>query len=169
MRRSSATAKHPRRSRAVRFAKLRSCRQGFTILELLLVLMMMALATALVLPNLNPALQGTRREAALKKTVAALDDVRRRAVTSGRILTVTMDEEGKNRLLVAGGGEEEDSFEAIDIPDGAEIVELVPDEARYYPQGHSSGLVLTVKTGRERLHRIEVGSFTGLARIEDGG
>lgn len=132
-------------------------------------LLVMALATALVLPNLNPALEATRREAALKKTVAALDDLRRRAVTSGRILTVTMDEEGENRLLVAGEGEEEGTLGDIDIPDGAEVVELVPDVARYFPQGHSSGLVLTVKTGGERLHRIEVGSFTGLARIEDGG
>ena len=110
-------------------------------------LLLISLSTALVLPNLKPALQGTLSEAALKRTVAALDDLRRRAVSSGRILTVTMDTEGGNRLLVSGEGEGEDSYEPLDIPEGAVIVELVPESARYYPQGHSSGLVMKVRTG----------------------
>jgi hypothetical protein len=130
---------------------------------MLLVLLLISLAGALVYPNLQPHLQRTRSEAALRKITATLDDLRRRAVAGGKVLVLTFEEEGGDLLLREEGSGEEP--EALPVPEGLEIVSMSPALLRYFPQGHSSGAVL--KTGERRgvSYRIEVGSFTGLARV----
>ena len=146
----------------------RSSRGGFTLLEMILVLMLISLAGALVYPNLQPHLQRTRREAALRKITATLDDVRRRSVASGKILVLTFDEEGGGLLLRREGSGE--GPEALPVPEGEEIASMIPPLLMYFPQGHSSGAVLKTEGSRGVSYRIEVGSFTGLARVarDDG-
>jgi len=130
--------------------------------------MVIALAGAMIFPDLNPALRKTRDEAALRRTVATLDDFRRRAVSRGRTLTVSRGRMvGKLRVRVPGKDGDEEIEEPL--PEGVEAVSLEPEECRYFPQGHSSGLILTVRTESGKLTRIEVGSFTGLARVADEG
>jgi general secretion pathway protein H len=141
----------------------RLSRGGFTLLELLLVLLLISLASALVYPNLQPHLQRTRREAALRKITATLDDLRRRAVASGKVLVLTFDEERGDLLLREEGSGKEP--EALSVPEGEKIASMSPALLRYFPQGHSSGAVLMTDEGRGVSYRIEVGSFTGLARV----
>ena len=141
--------------------------RGFTLLELLLVLAVIALAGVIVFPDLNPALRRTRDEAALRRTVTLLDDLRRRAVATGDTLVVTAGREGRSLLVSSPGGEDQTLEE--ELPRGVEVLKFEPRETRYFPQGHASGLTLAVKTGSGREATIEVGSFTGLARIADGG
>ena len=111
---------------------------GFTLLELLLVLMVIALAGVMIFPDLNPALSRTRDEAALRRTVGTLDDFRRRAVSGGRTLTLSHGKTGRS-LLVSVAGKEGDEELEEPLPEGVEAVSLEPEKCRYFPQGHSSG------------------------------
>jgi len=137
-------------------------RGGFTLLEVLLVLMLISLAGVLVYPNLQPQLQRTRREAALRKMSASLDDLRRRAVVSGEVLVLAYDED---EGLLLSGKESEGEPETMEVPEETRILSMEPALLMYFPQGHSSGAVLEVGQSPGRFTRIEVGSFTGLARI----
>jgi hypothetical protein len=130
--------------------------------------MVIALAGVMIFPDLNPALRKTRDEAALRRTVATLDDLRRRAVSRGKTLTLSRGRTGGYLLLRVPGKDGDEELEEP-LPEGVEAVSLEPEECRYFPQGHSSGLILTIRTGDGRLTRIEVGSFTGLARVADDG
>jgi len=144
-------------------ARVARARGGFTLLELLMVLMLISLAGALVYPNLRPHLERTSREAALRKMSATLDDLRRQAVTDGRVLVLLFDEKEGGLLL----GEESSQAEprGFEVPEGLEVYSMDPGLLYYFPQGHSSGAVLTTGDDPDRLVRIEVGSFTGLSRV----
>jgi general secretion pathway protein H len=146
-----------------------SPRAGFTFVEIILVLAVIAIAGALAAPAIGPALQAVRGEAAARRTASFLDDVRRRAVLERRTLSVRCDPQ-EERLLVSGepakeeaAGEEAVSFR---IPEEADLVSCSPEEARYFPQGYATGLELLLRDRSERQYRVAVGSFTGLARAE---
>jgi prepilin-type N-terminal cleavage/methylation domain-containing protein len=149
--------------------------RGFTLVEAVLVLLLLSLASALVYPNLQPRLARMRREAGLRQLAATLDDLRRQAVTGGKVLALTYDAES-GRLLVAEGereadteadteGETEGETEALALPETTTIFSMEPSQLYYFPQGHSSGAFLVVGEEESRSVRVEVGSFTGLARI----
>ena len=167
MERSSASAPFPRAILNSSPIPALTGREGFTLLELLLVLMVVALAGVFVFPNLDPALQRVKSDGALKRTTSFLDDTRRRSVASGKTLIVTLEGEEERRITVREAGTTEGTVAEMPGPDGAEFLELEPGEGRCFPQGHASGFHLTVGTaGGERV-RIDIGSFTGLARIVD--
>jgi prepilin-type N-terminal cleavage/methylation domain-containing protein len=139
-------------------------KSGFTLIEMSLVLLLLSFTVLLVLPRMQPLLQSTRKEASMRRIAGFLDGVRTRAVSTGRTLTLTRDEE-ENRLVVRDGREGEGSVDFIEVPGAVGSFTLEPKVVRYFPQGHSSGLVMTFLDEEQRLSRIEVGSFTGLSRI----
>ncbi len=130
-------------------------------------MVVVALAGILIFPDLGPALQRLKSDGALKRTASFLDDTRRRSVATGKILVVTLEGEEERRIAVREEGAAEGTVAEMPGPDGAAFLELDPGEGRYFPQGHSSGFQLTLGTVREERVRIEIGSFTGLARIVD--
>ena len=99
----------------------------------------------------------------MRRIVGFLDGVRTRAVSTGKTLNLTRDGES-NRLVVREGDDVEGSIDSIVVPDGAGRFTLEPPAVLFFAQGHSSGLTLTFFDEEERISRIEVGSFTGLAR-----
>lgn len=140
---------------------------GFTLLELVLVLFVFALAGLLVYPDLQPLMQRTSTEADLRRVVSFLDDVRSRAVAGGRILKVVHDDEGHRLVALVRGGEE--TIVHRRLPENLRLLGMKPEELLYFPQGNASGGVLTfaAEDGDSR-SRIEIGSFTGLSRTVEG-
>ena len=126
-------------------------------------LLLISLAGALVYPNLRPHLERTNREAALRKVSATLDELRRQAVTDGRVLVLHFDEE-EGVLLLGEEGSQGEPHPLI-VPDGMRVYSMDPALLYYFPQGHSSGAVLETGDDPDRPVRIEVGSFTGLSRV----
>ncbi len=138
---------------------------GFTLIEILMVLLVMSLAGFLIYPNLRPALTRVRGEAAVRKVASFLDTVRSEAVLRGEPLVLRRDIEG--RRLVARSVREGEEFSAsLQLPESAEIVSFQPEEVRYYPQGYSSGLTVKIRDRGQREYRIAVGTFTALARVK---
>ncbi len=135
---------------------------GFTLIEIVLVLVLLAVAGVLAVPAIQPALDSVRAEAAVRRAASFLDDARRRAVLERRVLVVhCRPDEGRLVLLGAASGER-----PFQMPPAVAIVSCRPEEVRYFPQGSATGmtLVLRDKGGRER--RLGVGAFTGLSRID---
>jgi len=147
---------------------------GFTLLELLLVLFVLSLAGVIVFPSLQPLLSRAGVESTARKAASFLDDVRRQAVQSGRVFEVRFDDEG-GRLVArpegasdgAGDGEVVAGERAFPGLPGESSLE--PETVRYYPHGSSSGGVLTFRRGETEMFRVVIGSFTGLARLEEAG
>ena len=137
---------------------------GFTLIEMSLVLLLLSFAVLLVLPRMQPLLQSTRKEASMRRIAGFLDGVRTRAVSTGKTLTLTRDEDD-NSLVVREGKGDEGRVDSIEVPGAVGIFTLEPEVVRYFAQGHSSGLVMTFLDEEEHASRIEVGSFTGLSRI----
>jgi prepilin-type N-terminal cleavage/methylation domain-containing protein len=136
-------------------------RAGFTLIEVLLVLVVLAIAGVIAYPALQPALESVRAENAARRTAAFLDDVRRRSVL-GRVQLEVACAPREGRLALRGGSGEPREFR---VPEGTTIASCRPDRVRYFPQGSSSGMVLVLRDPRGRERRVAVGAFTGLAAV----
>lgn len=135
---------------------------GFTLIEIILVLVVLAVAGVLAVPAIQPVLDSVRAEAGARRTAAFLEDVRRRAVLERRTLLVTCRAE-EGRLELEGATGEPRPFP---IPGDLVIASCEPEQVRYFPQGSATGMTLVLRDARGRERRVSVGAFTGLARIE---
>lgn len=136
-------------------------RTGFTLIEIVLVLVVIAIAGVLAYPALQPALESARAEGATRRTAAFLDDVRRRSVLGRATLDVRcLVDEGRLDVLGAKEGPRE-----FRVPEEVVLVSCRPERVSYYPQGSSTGLELLLRDRRGQERVIAVGAFTGLAAI----
>ncbi len=136
---------------------------GFTLIELVLVLVLLAVAGVMAAPAIQPALDSVRAESAVRRTASFLDDVRRRAVLERKILVVNCLPEDE-RLVLLGSAAGEQVFS---VPEALEIVSCRPEELRYFPQGSASGTTLLLRDRHGRERSLSVGVFTGLSRLVD--
>jgi len=135
---------------------------GFTLIEIVLVLVLLAVAGVMAAPAIQPALDSVRAEAGARRIASFLDDARRRAILERRVLTVRC-LPGEQRLVLVGAASGERPFK---VPEAAAIVSCRPEEMRYFPQGSATGMTLLLRDKRGREHRLAVGSFTGLSRMD---
>jgi general secretion pathway protein H len=150
----------------------RNSRQlGFTLLELLVVVSIILIATGLVLPNLN-TLDNSAYNAQVKKAVAVLTYARRIAIVEGAPKVATfyaLDPESPDYedLLKQIEGEQAEAswvsellkiefqYELNQIPETMDRIEIT-----FFPQGGSTGGVLNF-TQNERTTLIRVDPITG--------
>ncbi len=136
--------------------------KGFTLIEIVLVLVVLAIASVMAAPALLPALESARAEAALRRTASFLDDARRHAVLERKVLVVRCRPD-EARLVLSGAAAGERTFP---VPEAVAIVSCRPEELRYFPQGSASGMALLLRDKRGRERSLSVGAFTGLSRID---
>ena len=135
---------------------------GFTLIEIALVLVLLAVAGVMAAPAIQPALDSVRAEAAFRRTASFLDEARRRAVLERRVLTVRC-LPGEGSLVLVGAASGERTFK---VPEAAVIVSCRPEEVRYFPQGSATGTTLLLRDNHGRERRLSVGAFTGLSRVD---
>jgi general secretion pathway protein H len=145
--------------------------RGFTFLELLAVLAILALLVGLVSPRLYGGLERERFRAALRGFAAGLRLARSAAVTDRRPVRVLVNlEEGRWWLEggARGGG----------WPPGTRITDATlvwPDDGRrlgylvFYPDGSSSGGRLILTDGRGRSYAVSLDIITSRVEIGAGG
>jgi prepilin-type N-terminal cleavage/methylation domain-containing protein len=134
-------------------------RAGFTLIEIALVLVVLAIAGVIAYPALQPALESARLESAARRAASFLDEARRRAVLGRAQLEVRcLPREGRLELRV--GADERRVFR---VPDAVALVSCRPESVRYFPQGSSTGLELLLRDRRGRERKVSVGAFTGLS------
>jgi general secretion pathway protein H len=127
---------------------------GFSLLEMLLVLAILALAATIVVPRLGAGLPGARAELAARLVANAVDELRSLAIRENRAET----------LRIASGGRELSPGRglAIALPAGTTAT-LDRESLRFLPDGRTSGGTIRVRGGgREIL--LDVDWLTGLVR-----
>ena len=133
---------------------------GFTLLELLVVLVIVALAGSIIAFGVGGGLENMRLRTASKQLAAVLRHARDQAASLKTKISVQVDQE-KRSVVVQGGG--------YDLPEDVQVKESVTVE--FFPSGGSSGGEVVLENRRGRSYRISVDRLTGVPRIlqrEDG-
>jgi general secretion pathway protein H len=144
---------------------------GFTLLEILLVLGILAMASLVVFPNIT-GLETRNFNARIREAHTLLNYTRRTAVVSGQpgvaSFTVVPEEERESvpssPLLV---GSWDGSGMALVFQDSADREMEIEDtlEITFYPEGGSTGGIL-ILSSQERQASITINPFTGRVETE---
>lgn len=140
--------------------------QGFTLVELMVVMVIIALVMGLVATSISRSISGAEARAASRKLVASLRYTRARAIIDKKeqVFEVNTDD----RSYQAPGREQ------VNLPEGVELTittarSEITSEAvsgiRFFPDGGSTGghIELTVN---DREYRINIAWLTGETHLE---
>jgi general secretion pathway protein H len=122
---------------------------GFSLLEMLLVLAILALAATLVVPRLGAGVPGARTALAARVVANTVTELRSAAIRDNRA-----------QMLVIGSG-----GASLALPEGTTAT-LEPAPLRFLPDGRSSGGRILVRGGGRTI-LVEVDWLTGLARLSE--
>ena len=123
---------------------------GFTLIEISVVLVIIALAYGLVTPALSNFIAATRLESASRQLAMALREARSTAIVSGRALAFQIDPATASWRF----GDRHGEF------DRGVTIGLIESEIAFYPDGYSTGGRITLESdGRGRI--IELHWLTG--------
>lgn len=154
--------------------------KGFTLLELIVVLLIIGLTSVLAVPQLTGTLSGANSKTAAKKIAASLRYARSRAV-SEKIIYLAIADMDKNSLSILSDSNTEQSSEKPSdkakvyvLPEGLTLKsepeqEKDKEEFRiaFYPSGASSGGEIIVSDEQEKIYKIRVDFITGTVRVSD--
>jgi general secretion pathway protein H len=141
---------------------------GFTLLELIVVLVIGGLIIAVVPPFISRALPGVEMKATAQNIAAALRYTRNRAVYQRQEKSLVIDSENK-KYHVDGDMKDRKIPEAIELSLlSAETGEFGDNQSVYtfFPSGGSTGGRITLSRD-DREYKIDVDWLTGRVRILD--
>ncbi len=164
---------------------------GFTLFELLIVLVIIGVMAAMVVPRTGSNFDGVKLKADVKKVAAILRYARSLAVSENRrIKAVFKPADGMLNLNAALLTSDDDSYpweiheivketasihtyklsaaSAIDITNGfnqASPEDL--DEIVFYPEGGSSGGVVVLRNNKNQQYKLVVNEITGSISIDE--
>ena len=149
---------------------LRASARGFTLIEILVVLSIMAIGAAIVIPMVSGsgATTGELKSAA-REIAAGLRLARSEAVATRRETAVTLDLEAR-KFRVAAGGREVALPPKVDLKlftAQSDLTDGKRGAIRFFPDGGSNGGRVTLAAG-ERTYEVDVDWLTGRVRILDG-
>jgi general secretion pathway protein H len=137
---------------------------GFTLLELLVTLAVVALALGLTVPMLNRSTEAIRARAEIASFSAVLRHARERAITSGTPHAVVIEPTAR-RIVVRAGGPDGEIRHTRTLPERLTVQASSPAvlAVRFEPQGGSSGADFQVAAGGVA-YRVTVDPLTGRVR-----
>ncbi len=140
---------------------------GFTLMELMVVLAIMGVALILAMPMLDRLLPGLELRTDTRNLVSALREARARSIGRNAVVTVVVDQE-QGLLNV-------DGTLAVRPSPGLRILNIVGtgqssvsavDGIRFFPDGTSTGGHLMLALGDRRKH-VRVDWLTGAVSVSD--
>ena len=141
---------------------------GFTLLELLVVLALLALTYALIPPMFAIGGSTTELKAGARQVAAGLRKARSQAIISRSEATLTLNVESRSFLL---SGDDKPRILPRQAEIGVytaqgEVVDANTAAIRFYPDGSSTGGRVTLAMGERKFH-IDVDWLTGQVEILD--
>ena len=161
---------------------------GFTLLELLVVLVIISLMSALIAPKITGTMVNLKLKTASKKVSAALRYARSNAASEKRTYAAAFDLD-RNRLSIFtapidGGENDEEPAEdekesapgpkVYDLPEGIRVEKGVAGNEEvdsglfqilFFPNGSSSGGDVILANDRGRWYKISVDFITGVVQL----
>jgi len=145
-----------------------SSKNGFTLVEILVVMVLLAMAGSLVFVRAGKTMAGNRNRAFAGELLSLCKKARRMAVDDG-VPTAFNISSGQRRCWVG------DSKKSIEIPEemlieGEGITQLNEDvyTIGFYPDGSSGGGTLTLSVSGQTVYAFRIDILTGmLTRIEE--
>ncbi len=142
--------------------------RGFTLLELLVVLLIVGLLTALIPALFSGAVPGTKLKGAARDLAATLHYARSQAITRNTVTEVHLDHESPQYNI---GSERTHTIPAgISMGIKQRVQTNAPEPAhqvvKFFPDGSSSGTQITLQSA-DRGYRLDVDWLTGRVTIED--
>lgn len=144
--------------------------RGFTLLELLLVLVIAAAGYALVVRLSSGGVSGTELKSAARAVAAGLRDARGTAIATQESAALTLDLEHRS-MEVSGGRRPRSLPQRLELKlytAQSEIVDEKHGAIRFFPDGSSTGGRVTLASG-ERTLLVDVDWLTGRVSIKEGG
>jgi general secretion pathway protein H len=140
--------------------------QGFTLVEVMVVMVIIALVMGLVATSMSSSISGAEARAATRKLVASLRYTRARAILDKKETVFRVDIE--NRSYWVPGRKQVNLPEGVDVTvttARSEITSEAVTGIRFFPDGGSTGghIELTVN---DREYRVNVAWLTGETRME---
>ena len=133
--------------------------RGFTLLELLVVIALMAMAFGLVSFSVGQGLQAARERQVMREMVGALRQARLQAVLSGAPAVLSLDLQRRTFQVPGQRPGQWPADMGVQLTSASELGARVA----FYPDGSSSGgNLLLMRDGRQ--WRIDVGWLTGSVR-----
>jgi general secretion pathway protein H len=146
--------------------QLRRPQQGFTLIELMLVIVLMAMTYVLVPRYLFSGVSGADLKASSRDIAAGLRAARAEAVHSRRDTSLVLDME-KRSFRISGSEQVRQLPEALELKlqtAQSEIVNESQGAIRFFPDGSSTGGRVTVASG-QRKFEVDVDWLTGKVSI----
>jgi general secretion pathway protein H len=147
--------------------KLRAA-TGFTLLEMMVVLVLMLMVYALAMPMISAGMPGTELKGAARQLAAGLRKARSLAVTQKQEAVLTIDVE-QHRFDLSGDTRSYALPAKLDISLFTAQSEMVREKVgaiRFYPDGSSTGGRITVGYG-DRKFNVNVDWLTGQVAVLD--
>ena len=144
----------------------RAGQHGFTLLEILIVLVIGVLLVALVPPLLSGMSGATELRGAARQLAAGLRNARNEAVTRQQEAVLTLDLE-RRRFGVTGDPREIALPESVALKlytAQSELLDSATGGIRFFPDGSSTGGFITV-SGPKLAYRVNVDWLTGAVAI----
>jgi len=141
----------------------RSIARGYSLMELVVVLAILAVATALVIPAVGRTVDEVRARAEVGSVAAFLRSAREQAVTRRQVLEVTVDRDAHGLLLQRPTRDGQptaptrQAFSALLRVEGSALSPGVT----FLPHGMSSGARFGVETAGPRAYVVTVDALTG--------
>ena len=140
--------------------------QGFTLVELMVVMVIVALVMGLVATSMSRSISGAEARASTRNLVASLRYTRARAIIEKReqVLLVDID----NRSYRAPGRKEVKLPEGVDVTITTARSELTAESVggiRFFPDGGSTGGHIELIVN-DREYRVDVAWLTGETSLE---
>ena len=144
--------------------------RGFSLFELLIVLIMVSLTAGVVMPSFSRGLRGLELETSGRDLTTRMKQARSRAIARQKVFRIVLvhSEDGPDYYSLADEFEQElDRFsfpERVSIGREDEPVEETVSKVNFYPNGRSSGGVFFLRNETREI-AVWVDPITGFARV----
>jgi len=142
---------------------------GFTLLEIMVVMVIAGLMIALVPPLFSSAVSGTKLKGSARDLAIVLRETRSKAIIHNTEQLVHLDLK-QPRYRVGNGKIQalpENVGMAVEVVTGARIEETAKHVLRFFPDGRSSGELITL-SGGNRAYYLQLNWLTGSITITEG-
>lgn len=150
--------------------------KGFSLVEVVVVLTIIALSVALVKPSLSRFLRAVELKAAAKRISSILRYCRSEAVNSGQVYQVLFDA-NLREVKMKQFDSAKSSPKTYPLPEGINLKEIDVESPEndsdlpaieFYPSGGSNGGTIVLDQQEGTAYKIRVHFLTGVVEIEKG-